>query len=127
MSPEVQRSRIGVPAAKRRTTQAILAGATPTWFTDTRANPKWLGRVPGVRFNPDIPWDMVPRPRTVSVARVRHIVERNCRNISPGTHMLALASDSVGQPLIIRLIIQTILLDPSGSVWSPSRPTRHST
>jgi hypothetical protein len=80
MSAEVQRSRIGVPTAKRRTTQALLAGATPTWFTDTRANPKWLGHVPGVRFNPEIPWDTVPRPRTVSVAGVRHIVERNCRN-----------------------------------------------
>jgi hypothetical protein len=55
MSAEVQRSRIGVPTAKRRTTQALLAGATPTWFTDTRANPKWLGQVPGVRFNPEIP------------------------------------------------------------------------
>jgi hypothetical protein len=79
MSAEVQRSRIGIPTAKRRTTQALLAGATPTWFTDTRANPKWLGHVPGVRFNPEIPWDTVPHPRTVSVAGVRHIVERNCR------------------------------------------------
>jgi hypothetical protein len=79
MSAEVQRSRIGVPTAKRRTTQALLAGATPTWFTDTRANPKWLGHVPGVRFNPDTSWDTVPHPRTVSVAGVRHILERNCR------------------------------------------------
>ena len=38
--------------------------------------------------------------------------------MSPGTHLLALASDSVGQPLIIRLIIQTILLYPSGAVWT---------
>jgi hypothetical protein len=80
MSAEVQRSHIGVPTAKRRTTQALLAGTAPTWFTDTRANPKWLGHVPGVRFNPEIPWDTVPRPRTVSVAGVRHILERNCRN-----------------------------------------------
>jgi hypothetical protein len=36
--------------------------------------------------------------------------------MSSGTHLLALASDSVGQPLIIRLIIQTILLYPSGAV-----------
>jgi hypothetical protein len=46
MSAEVQRSRIGVPTAKRRTTQALLAGATPTWFTDTRANPKVVGARP---------------------------------------------------------------------------------
>jgi hypothetical protein len=38
--------------------------------------------------------------------------------VSPGTHLLALASDSVGQLLIIRLIIQTILLYPSGAVWT---------
>ena len=73
MSAGVQRSRISVPTAKRRTTQALLVGATPTWFTDTRANPKWLGQVPGVRINPEIPWDTVPRPRTVSVAGVRHM------------------------------------------------------
>jgi hypothetical protein len=46
--------------------------------------------------------------------------------MSPGTHLLALASDSVGQPLIIRLIIQTILLYPSGAVWTdgPSNVSR---
>jgi hypothetical protein len=33
---------------------------------------------------------------------------------------LALASDSVGQPLIIRLIIQTILLYPSRAIWTES-------
>ena len=40
--------------------------------------------------------------------------------------LLALASDSVGQPLIIRLIIQTILLYPSGAVWTdgPSNVSR---
>jgi hypothetical protein len=40
--------------------------------------------------------------------------------MSLGTHLLALASDSVGQPLIIRLIIQTIGLDPSRAVWTES-------
>ena len=46
--------------------------------------------------------------------------------MSPGTLLLALASDSVGQPLIIRLIIQTILLDPTGAVWTdePSNVSR---
>ena len=34
----------------------------------------------------------------------------------PWTLLLALASDSVGQPLIIPMIIQTILLYPSGAV-----------
>src|SRR5215208_2911328 len=34
--------------------------------------------------------------------------------MSPGTRLLALASDSVGQPMII----QTIGLDPSGAVWT---------
>src|SRR4029450_1500720 len=34
--------------------------------------------------------------------------------MSPGTLLLALASDSVGQPLIIH----TILLYPSGAVWT---------
>jgi hypothetical protein len=43
--------------------------------------------------------------------------------MSPGTHLLALASDSVGQPLIIRLIIQTIRWDPSRSVWIDEHPT----
>lgn len=62
ISAEVQRSRISVPTAKRRTTQAILAGATPTWFTDTRTNPKWFGHVPGVRFNPEIPLGHRPAP-----------------------------------------------------------------
>ena len=40
--------------------------------------------------------------------------------------LLALASDSVGQPLIIRLIIQTILLDPSGAIRTdgPSNVSR---
>jgi hypothetical protein len=40
--------------------------------------------------------------------------------------LLALASDSVGPPLIIRLIIQTILLDPSGAIWTdgPSNVSR---
>lgn len=79
MGVEVQRSRLTVPAAKTRTTRALRAGVTPVWFTDSRLNPKWLGHVPGVRLNPAIPWDTVPRPQTVSVAGVRHIVERNCR------------------------------------------------
>ena len=34
----------------------------------------------------------------------------------PWDSLACLASDSVGQPLIIRLIIQTILLYPSGAV-----------
>ena len=32
--------------------------------------------------------------------------------------LACLGIDSVGWPLIIRLIIQTILLDPSGAVWT---------
>jgi hypothetical protein len=62
ISAEVQRSRISVPTAKRRTTQAILAGATPTWFTDTRTNPKWFGHVPGGPLNPEIPLGHRPAP-----------------------------------------------------------------
>ena len=31
-------------------------------------------------------------------------------------------SEAVGQPLIIRLIIQTILLDPPGAVWTDAAP-----
>ena len=38
--------------------------------------------------------------------------------MSPETHLLALACDSGRTALIIRLIIQTILLDPSGAVWT---------
>jgi hypothetical protein len=79
MGVEVQRSHLTVSAAKARTTKALQAGVTPVWFTDTARNPPWLGHVPGVRLNPKIPWDRVPRPRTVSVAGVRRIVERNCR------------------------------------------------
>jgi hypothetical protein len=79
MGVEVQRSRLAVPAGKTRTTKALRAGVTPVWFTDSRRNPAWLGHVPGVRLNPEVPWDTVPSPRTVSVAGVRHIMERNCR------------------------------------------------
>src|SRR5829696_7503426 len=39
--------------------------------------------------------------------------------MSPGTRLLALASDSVGQPLII----QTIGLYPSGAVWTDEAST----
>jgi hypothetical protein len=80
MGVEVQRSRLAVPAARSRTTKALRAGITSVWFTDSHFNPKWIGHVPGVRLNPAIPWDRVPRPRSVSVAGVRHIVERNCRS-----------------------------------------------
>ena len=38
--------------------------------------------------------------------------------MSPGTPLLALASIPYRMPLIIRLIIQTILLCPSGTVWT---------
>jgi len=46
--------------------------------------------------------------------------------VRPGTLLLALASDSVGWPLIIRLIIQTILLYPSRAVSTdgPSNVSR---
>jgi hypothetical protein len=79
MGVEVQRSRLSVPAARSRTTKALVAGVTSVWFTDSHFNPKWIGHVPGVRLNPDIPWNTVPHRRSVSVAGVRHIVERNCR------------------------------------------------
>lgn len=79
MGVEVQRSRLSVPAARSRTTKALRAGVTSVWFTDSHLNPKWIGHVPGVRLNPEIAWDTVPRRRTISVAGVRHIVERNCR------------------------------------------------
>jgi hypothetical protein len=38
--------------------------------------------------------------------------------VSSGIPLLALASTLGRMPLIIRLIIQTILLDPSGAVWT---------
>ena len=38
--------------------------------------------------------------------------------MSPGTPLLALASILFGWPLIIRLIIQTIGLYPSGAIWT---------
>jgi hypothetical protein len=79
MGVEVQRSRLSVPAARSRTTKALRAGVTSVWFTDSQFNPKWIGHVPGVRLNPDITWDTVPRRRSLSVAGIRHIVERNCR------------------------------------------------
>lgn len=79
MGVEVQRSHLTAPVAKSRTTKALSAGVTSVWFTDTARNPEWLGQVPAVRLNPKIPWDRVPRPRTVSAAGVRRIVPRNCR------------------------------------------------
>jgi hypothetical protein len=36
----------------------------------------------------------------------------------PWDSLACLGIDSVGWPLIIRLIIQTIRLDPSGAVWT---------
>ena len=46
--------------------------------------------------------------------------------MSPGTPLLALASILCRMPLIIPMIIQTILLDPSGAVWTdePSNVSR---
>jgi hypothetical protein len=79
MCVEVERSHLTAPAAKSRITKALSAGVTSVWFTDTARNPEWLGQVPAVRLNPKIPWDRVPRPRTVSAAGVRRIVPRNCR------------------------------------------------
>ncbi|HEV8648961.1 MAG TPA: hypothetical protein VG276_06030 [Actinomycetes bacterium] len=79
MGVEVQRSHLTVQAARTRTTEALQAGVTSVWFTDSNRNPKWIGHVPGVRLNPAIVWDRVPRPRSVSVAGVRQIVPRNCR------------------------------------------------
>ena len=47
-------------------------------------------------------------------------------SVSPGTPLLALAAILSDGSLSIRLLIQTILLDPSGSVWTddPSNVSR---
>jgi hypothetical protein len=85
MGVEAQRSTLGAPKAKARTTIARRAGIEPVWFAATRERPSWLWQVPGVRLNPDVSWRTLPPPRTVTVAGARIVVARRCRNISDNT------------------------------------------
>lgn len=81
MGVEVQRSGITVAAARSRTTRARHAGVDPVWFADARSDPQWLFQVPGVRMNPDVSWDDVPRRGTVTVVSgLREIAAKRCRD-----------------------------------------------
>jgi len=85
MGVEVQRSGLTARAAKARTTQARHAGVEPVWFSDSHSDPKWLGRVPGVRMNPDVAWDRLPGQRSVTVVSgVRMLAPKHCQDIRNG-------------------------------------------
>jgi hypothetical protein len=65
-----------------RTTKARYTGIEPVWFSDSRPNPRWFGHVPGVVMNPEVPWDMVPGQRSVTVVSgVRVLVPRRYQDI----------------------------------------------
>lgn len=82
MSVEVQRSALSRTVAKGRTTKARRAGLQPVWFADSQSNPGWFGHVPGVRMNPEVPWDTLPSRRSVQVVSgVPAIIGRRCRNM----------------------------------------------
>lgn len=81
---EVQRSALTAAAAKRRTTQARRAGVEPVWFADSGSVPSWNWKVPSIRMNPEVPWDVVPSRRSVTVVSgVRIIVPLRCQDIPP--------------------------------------------
>jgi len=85
MGVEVQRSGLTAAAAKARTTKARHAGVEPVWFSDSRSDPRWLGYVPGVRMNPEVPWDTLPGQRSVTiVSGVRVLVPKQCQDIRNG-------------------------------------------
>lgn len=85
MGVEVQRSGLTATAAKARTTKARHAGIEPVWFSDSRSDPRWLGHVPGIRMNPEVPWDTLPGQRSVSVVSgVRVLVPKQCQDIRNG-------------------------------------------
>ena len=85
MGVEVQRSPLTIRAAKVRTTKARYAGVEPVWFSDSKSDPSWLGHVPGIRMNPEVPWDTLPGQRSVTVVSgVRVLSPKPCQEMRNG-------------------------------------------
>lgn len=84
MGVEVQRSALSPQAAKARTTKAWRLGVKSVWFSDNRSKPAWGWKVPGVRMM-DMPWDTLPRRRSVTVVSgVRVVKAIRCRDMRNG-------------------------------------------
>jgi hypothetical protein len=66
---EIQRSKLTIPQATRRTHDSFEAGWPTAWVTDWEHDPAWADRVPTARLTTRGGWDVsLPAPNTAYVA-----------------------------------------------------------
>ncbi|GAA3865125.1 hypothetical protein GCM10022243_34190 [Saccharothrix violaceirubra] len=74
---EVQRSRITVRTARRRTTGSHRAGWSSLWFTAADRVPSWFHHVPSVGCN-HLPWDDLPPRGRATATGLRRVTVARC-------------------------------------------------